>query len=148
MKTQALTYSVARHPQNLPQELSILIHIRNVGEGAAIPSNKYQTVVYSIEFDDITADVGETTRETLGREPVLFTQEMAGEIARLIHGSRDINNIIVVCPAGLSRSAGIAAAIDTFFNKDCSQYMPSKGYYPNPLVHRLMLQALEEQKED
>lgn len=78
-------------------------------------------------------------------ESDLMTREDAAKVAQFLsrHPNRDV---IVHCDAGLSRSAGIAAAIMKHFNGDDSLVFDSGKYYPNMWCYRLTLEALEEMK--
>ena len=75
----------------------------------------------------------------------LMTEEDARRIARFLsrHPSDDV---IVHCDAGLSRSAGVAAAIMKHFNGDDSPIFDSGKYYPNMWCYRITLEALEKMK--
>lgn len=75
----------------------------------------------------------------------LMTAADAQRIARFLHRHPD-RDVIVHCDAGLSRSAGVAAAILKHFNGDDSPVFDSGKYYPNMWCYRLTLEALEEMK--
>lgn len=81
----------------------------------------------------------------MAAESDLMTAEDANRIAAFLqlHQNRDV---IVHCDAGLSRSAGVAAAIMKHFNGDDSPVFDSGKYYPNMWCYRLTLEALEEMK--
>lgn len=56
-------------------------------------------------------------------------------------------NFIVQCDAGVSRSAGVAAALMKFYNGDDTPIFDNKKYCPNMLCYRTMLNELMEGKE-
>lgn len=76
-------------------------------------------------------------------ESDLMTRDDAAKVAQFLrrHSNMDV---IVHCDAGLSRSAGVAAAIMKHFNDDDSPVFDSGKYYPNTWCYRLTLEALED----
>lgn len=56
--------------------------------------------------------------------------------------------IICQCEYGQSRSAAIAAALSEFFWKSGIDIFADDRYFPNKLVFRLTLQALNERGQD
>ena len=73
---------------------------------------------------------------------------ISGPQARLIANfaencyQEDIEELYVNCAAGISRSAGIAAAISKFYTGDDDRFY--KAYVPNRLVYMKVLTALNE----
>lgn len=53
----------------------------------------------------------------------------------------EIDSILVHCSAGISRSAGLAAALSLYLNNDDSKFF-SGPYRPNRLVYRRVLKSL------
>lgn len=51
-------------------------------------------------------------------------------------------NIIVQCDAGVSRSAGVAAALMKYYNDDDTPIFDNPKYCPNMLCYRTMLNVL------
>ena len=49
----------------------------------------------------------------------------------------EIDTIWVQCEMGMSRSAGIAAAIMEYFDMDSKKILESNQYYPNRLCYNL-----------
>jgi predicted protein tyrosine phosphatase len=74
-----------------------------------------------------------------------FTTEMATQILKwtksIIEAGIDL--IIVQCNAGISRSAGVAAALSLIINGDDSWVFDDKRYLPNRLVYRTILQVYD-----
>jgi len=85
-------------------------------------------------FDDVQRD------DLASARPI--TEQDAMLIAALAHywADRGCEHIICQCPAGLSRSAGMAAALAKYFNGDDTRYF--KEYLPNMRVYRMVLNAL------
>lgn len=50
--------------------------------------------------------------------------------------------VIVHCDAGVSRSAGVAAALSEYYNGDDSYFFDSGYYTPNMLCYRAMMDEL------
>ena len=76
----------------------------------------------------------------------LISEDDAKTIAKFVrrHAEEDI---IVHCDAGISRSAGVGAAIEKWRNNDDSLYFDSGRYRPNMLVYRKVLEALYDMQE-
>ena len=78
-----------------------------------------------------------------GRDAI--TPIQANIIAKFIKKWWDkVDQIVVHCDGGVSRSAGCAAAILKYFTNDDSQIFDDKNFYPNMLVYRRVLNALME----
>lgn len=75
----------------------------------------------------------------------LISDEQAAEIADAVFKYKDkVDEIIIHCYAGISRSAAIAAAISKYLTGDNTEYFNYRKYTPNPLVYRKVLSALKE----
>ena len=72
----------------------------------------------------------------------LMTQEQADAICAFVlrHG-REIDDLIVHCSAGVSRSPAVAAGILAGLRQDDSAIWKNPGYQPNPYVYRLVREA-------
>ena len=55
---------------------------------------------------------------------------------------RDFSKIIIQCGAGQSRSAGVAAALMKFYNKDDTPIFNNPRYTPNMLCYRTVLEEM------
>ena len=75
-------------------------------------------------------------------DALMITDKIADEIALFAIGAEKtgIKVLLVHCTAGVSRSPGVAAAIEKYFYGDDSKYF--KDYAPNRLVYRKVLEAL------
>ena len=71
-----------------------------------------------------------------------FTPEIAAKIAEFVREQRKngVNLIVVNCEFGMSRSAGVAAALSLYYNYDETFFLVH--FQPNSWVRRLVLEAL------
>ena len=94
---------------------------------AIIPEHR----ILRLQFDDIDRPVGTHT---------LFTIKDAKKVLEFIQkhiGSVDF--FLVHCHAGISRSAGVAAALSKIYNKDDSHIFTCGKYLPNMFVYKTIL---------
>ena len=68
----------------------------------------------------------------------------ARAIADFVDRFSDIDDLTVIvhCDAGVSRSAGVAAALSEYYNGDDSYFFDSGIYRPNMLCYRTMMDEL------
>ena len=71
-----------------------------------------------------------------------MTVEQAKQIAAFVKRNQGIHTFVVHCDAGISRSAGIAAAISQWEFGDNSWVFESPLYIPNMLCYNRMIKAL------
>jgi predicted protein tyrosine phosphatase len=71
-----------------------------------------------------------------------ITQQQAMFIANAAVSARIYDLLIVQCEAGVSRSAGVAAAILKALTGDDSQVFSNPRYVPNRKCYRLVLNAI------
>lgn len=93
----------------------------------------------SLDFDDV--DVAASSTYPL----LAMTESQADEIALFVHAMNNdlnISDMVVHCEAGLSRSAGIVAAIDEWLGNTCAS--PDERRKPNIWCYRLVSQALRQ----
>jgi predicted protein tyrosine phosphatase len=112
-------------------------------------------VIY-LEFDDLDRmpEEGSGTWGMLGGDIRLFTKDMADKIVEFLERNDPVLAAIIHCEAGISRSAGVAAAMariyngtdQEFFNPAPRLYEVTGRYRPNLLVYRLMMESLYESK--
>ena len=71
-------------------------------------------------------------------------EECHAEAIKRFLNAHSKETIIVHCDAGVSRSAGIAAALMKFYNGDDTPIFDNPKYCPNMLCYRTMLNKLME----
>lgn len=86
-----------------------------------------------LEFDDISYE------SNIDR---VFDLTLASTVITALRSSSAIEHIIVSCEMGVSRSAGLAAALDEHFNARESDLFYDPRYEPNKLVYKIMKTAL------
>ena len=114
-------------------------------------SNEVMGVVYkpgghlkaalNIHFSDLDK---ENSFHDNNPELNLMTEEDALKIKVFIDGINEFNDLdelIIHCHAGVSRSAAVAAAILKVYNDDDSQIFDSENHAPNMYVYTQMLKA-------
>ena len=122
--------------QNYVKELDedfILISITEPSsKHVRLPTNKHCDGILRLRFHDIP-------QKQRGR--VHFQHRHAQRIKRFVL-RHDTDLIICQCRAGVSRSAGVGAALAKYYNLDVEEYFTTGGYVPNLLVFRTLLKAL------
>lgn len=128
-RKDAVRYSFKPH-----DEKSAVVSISSI-------ESDYDTAVYASPYNGICAVL-----------PLKFDDEDCGEncivveeaviIMMFVERHKD-KLIIVHCDAGVSRSAGIAAALMKHYNGDDSEIFDNPRYVPNMLCYRTMLNVLE-----
>jgi len=74
-----------------------------------------------------------------------ISENDAGHIASFIGRVKDnIDMLIVHCEAGISRSAGVAAAIMKFINDDDTVVFDNPMFHPNMTCYKKVLNAFQE----
>lgn len=130
-----------KNPDFYPQKPFALIRFFNPGYPYKL---KLPTqCVASLEI--ICDDVSNTKMEKAHRY-VFFSEEIADKIIGFVEKNKDkIDTLICACEAGISRSAGCAAAISKFYFDD-DKIFYSSGYIPNNLIYRTILYKLNSKK--
>jgi predicted protein tyrosine phosphatase len=86
--------------------------------------------VLRLQFDDITKRID-------GR--YAFTSDDAKKILKFMAGVEGkVNEVLVHCEAGISRSAAVAAALSKIYNGDDTEFYGPR-YRPNSLIYRVLL---------
>lgn len=130
-REDAVRYSY--RPQNEDSVVISIGDVESVYRDSIFPSiyNRIFSVL-PLKFDDV--DGGKNC----------ITKEDAQMIKSFVGRHKD-KLIIVHCDGGISRSAGIAAALLKFYNGDDSEIFDNGRYRPNMLCYRTMLNVLEEE---
>jgi predicted protein tyrosine phosphatase len=101
---------------------------------AAVKRNSYTKGVLVLHFDDLDEEVGPSFRRVYGRDVVLFNEEHAAHIHRFVKDA-DVDNIIVHCHMGVSRSAAVGAALSVWLNgHDKGFHGYRRGLHPRDLA--------------
>lgn len=123
------------------------VAVISIGDnGDQPPAFKYNPQYFlRLEFEDIAPD----ELDEIGVNPDhMFKDEQAQEIAEFVYGCKDnIDLLICQCEYGQSRSAGCAAAISEHFYGNGIDIFADDRYYPNKLVFRKVLNALNNLKK-
>ena len=140
-RADAVKYCHGRHRQP-----SVIISISD-------PSMNYDEAPFRTEenrVEDILplcfSDAEEPGKDVYGLdvdEEDLMQEEDARKVARFVLEHRD-KRIIVHCDAGISRSAGVGAAIVNYFTGDARRFFESGQYEPNMWCFSRVMTALIE----
>ncbi len=138
LKLQVLDRSLARTVTHMEPYGVISIGEPQV-KTASLADSAQCKAVLRLHFSDVASDLPRLRSIT---HVAPFTPEMARQIADFAREQRqnDVNLIVVHCEAGMSRSAGVAAALSQFYNHDQTPFLVH--YRPNAHVRRLLLEAL------
>ena len=129
-----------------------LISITDMDHVFAVLSNKPDFLL-QLKFDDIDTDAFDELFDSYPtlldaiqntKELSLFNDEQAEKIAGFVKsvlGKAEL--LICQCEYGQSRSAGVAAAVKQFLDNNGIEIFADDRYYPNKLVYRKVLAALE-----
>ena len=125
---------------------TIIISIRSIGDTPPkklyLHSNPQIKDFTTLAFDDVTA-------YCQGYCPI--DERQARKIAKFVMRYKDsVEQIVVHCDAGISRSAGVAAAIAKYLNNDDNKFFMAP-YTPNMTCYSKVLFALylaETEEED
>ena len=109
---------------------------------AKIPENKKNIGRLTMAFHDWDKRQKKIIEESTSPEAkdfVLFDRKMATQIVEFVRNFIvwDLELIVCQCDAGISRSAGIAAALAKCINGDNEYYF--KHFLPNSLVYSLIV---------
>jgi predicted protein tyrosine phosphatase len=112
----------------------IVISISNIEASFAdLPDSDTREGILFMRFPDF-----DKVHEGYKYNHLLFHNKHAGDILRFVKRYKsDIELIICQCEAGISRSAGVAAALSKILNGDDTYFF--KHYLPNSLVYNTIL---------
>lgn len=125
-----------------PTEKHIVISVQDpMSLFVTLPENPNRLDCLGLHFYDLDEDIGQFPYSRY-----IFTINNADAILNFVADYKNVVDLILVnCVAGISRSAGIAAALSKIYNGDDSFYF--KKYLPNMLVYRTILQQWEERNK-
>ena len=138
MKFYVYSRQRAAQESRVISEPTLIISITDPGrELNDFAENEHIKAICRVQFDDVTRN---NAREC----DVLMTPRHAELIKQYVRRYIDeVECIIVHCEGGVSRSAGIMAAIRKYLLGDDSAIRNSGRYLPNKHCYDLMLNALE-----
>lgn len=91
--------------------------------------------VLNLKFSDLDKPIGDYK---------LFSENDAKEIIQFVEKYFDkVDFFLVHCHAGISRSAGCAAALSKIYNNTDKFYFESGKYVPNMLVYKTILNYVD-----
>jgi predicted protein tyrosine phosphatase len=118
------------------QQNCAIISISGVyAEDNKFAKNPFIKGILRLRFDDVEVASVDYT-------PISITDAEA--IVAFVEKVKDkIDMLVVHCYAGVSRSAGVAAALMAYYNGDDMPIFQNGKYSPNMLCYRTMLKALQ-----
>lgn len=128
-RNEAVKYAHTQH-----SEKAMMISINDIGSGTKVMKTAENGIfaLLKLQFDDV-------------EDPDInaITEKDADLIAKFVKNNVDnADRIIVHCSAGISRSAGCAAAIMKYLYGDDSKIYDCPKYRPNSTVYRRVLNAM------
>ena len=150
MKFMALSRRTVEQCNNVDSPHVIISITSPALPQAELVENEYTVNVHRLSFDDLDAAPSPGTEIALGGA-VLFDETMAKSVADFVRRwDKHIDTVVCHCELGVSRSAGMAAALAKHYTGDDSAFFEPPGMYnnqvrfvPNMRVYRKVLQALE-----
>lgn len=115
----------------------ILISINDTNCNTVIYANEHIIDKLKLWFDDITI------KDHEDEDLRLMCEADADKTKRFIDTYKDkLNNIIVHCTAGISRSGAVGCCIARYLNGDDKYLLATGRYIPNKHVYELMCEVL------
>lgn len=113
----------------------VIISINTPGYGTYLYSNKNIIDILPLYFNDIVRDYAENIAPR--------SEDFIGLKDFIDRHKNNVEEIIVHCAAGISRSSAVAAAICQYLNLDEEKIIWSNhNYIPNTLVYELSIREL------
>lgn len=113
----------------------ILISITSPEEDhVKIPQNDHNRGVLRLKFHDIESPIGGYSH---------FTSSQAASIRAFIESDHSTDTIVCQCEAGISRSAGVAAALTKYYGMNEKMIFNNGRWMPNLLVYKKCIEAFE-----
>lgn len=118
---------------------------RSVVVSINTPWAMYDDMIYPSTHNNIKA-VLPLWFDDVERGTNCMTETHAEAIKKFVAANAELL-VIVHCDAGVSRSAGVAAALMKFYNGDDTPIFDNPQYRPNMLCYRVMLDCLTAEEE-
>ena len=122
----------------IPVNPTVYISIYTPGDDPAVFAH-ISTIrgIIKVAFPDLDVE------EHPGLKPILFNTLQAQSIRDFVksHYARGIRHFMIHCDAGISRSCGVASALDMVFNK--AQTLRPRYCCRNTMVERMVLEAFK-----
>jgi predicted protein tyrosine phosphatase len=104
---------------------------------AALADDPARRVVHRVSFHDVDA-----APDRAGDGPqIAMTPDQARAIVACVRAHPDLDRWLVHCEAGVSRSAGVAAALSLLDDQTDTPFFDSDRYRPNMTAYRMILRA-------
>ena len=117
------------------EEYHIIISINDSNCNTVLYENKYIIDKLKLWFDDVDKSISNNQ---------LMTTEQAKQIKEFVDTYKDkVNNIVVHCTAGISRSGAVGCVLARYLNGDDSYLLATGNYIPNKHVYKLMCETFE-----
>lgn len=121
---------------------SAMVSISSVGERYSSmprPAGDVKHILY-LNFDDVTND----------EDGYPMTEKDAEKLAQFVDlcFNNSTQRLYVHCDAGLSRSAAVAKALQTYYGLLDNEVSYKKGSHPNKLVYQCVMNVLVHRKEN
>lgn len=135
-----------QHYREDKKHVVISIESPHYDDDVKLPENKNRLDILRLKFHDFTNTdreyIESLKKSALAKRIVFFSMEDADKIVSFIKKyANDIEMIIIHCEAGISRSAGVAAALSKCINGDDEIFF--KRYLPNSLVYSSIIKKWE-----
>ena len=126
-RSDAITYSYHHFP-----ERTVIISINDaIGPRAHFADNDQIIDVLSLFFDDVDRPNKDAITDSDAEKIVDFVNRY----------KNTVDQVVVHCSAGISRSAGVAAALMNMLGQDDSVIFDNPVYCPNMTCYRAVLNA-------
>ena len=111
----------------------IIISINDTNHNTVIYDNKHIIDTLKLWFDDIDIPIPNCQMMTLSDSQ---------KIKKFIDTYKDrVNNIVVHCTAGISRSGAVGCVLARYLNSDDSYLLSTGKYIPNKHVYKIMCEV-------
>jgi len=133
----------------VPDRNHVVISVMDPGDSegpAKFQENEHTLGVLRLAFHDLYGTKMEERIEESPGKYTYFDRAMANQIWEFVNkfNGQGIELIVCQCEAGISRSAGIAAALSKCLTGDDMHFF--KHYIPNQLVYRSLVQEWEKRR--